>query len=82
MLPTTFGGIVATHVELYEALKPHVGREAAQMIADVVPPVSNIATKEDIQALRADIFKWGLAFFVPLWLGVWGTLIALLVDRI
>jgi hypothetical protein len=82
MLPTRYGGIVATHVELYEALKPHVGREAAQMIADVVPPASNLATKDDIQALRGDIFKWGLVFFVPLWLGVWGTLAALAVQLV
>jgi hypothetical protein len=52
------------------------------MTSDVVPPASNIATKEDIQALRADIFRWNLLFFVPLWLGVWGTLIALLVNRL
>ena len=71
---------MATHVELYKALEPHVGQEAAQMIADAVPPAANIATKEDIQALRGDIFKWGLAFFVPLWLGVWGTLAALAIQ--
>ena len=65
-------------VELYEALKLHIGREAAQMIAEVVPPAANIATKEDIQSLRADIFKWGLTFFVPMW----ATTIALVVEML
>ena len=69
---------MATHVELYEALKPHVGIEAARMIADVVPPASNLATKEDIQALRADIFRWGLTFFVPMWLAVIALVVELL----
>ena len=67
---------MATHVELYEALKPHLGDQAARMIAEVVPPAANLATKEDIQALRADIFRWGLTFFVPMWVAV----IALVVD--
>lgn len=71
---------MATHVELYRALEPHVGKEAAQMIADVVPPGPNIATKEDIQALRADIFRWGLTAVIPVWIAVWGTLVALAVQ--
>ncbi|HYZ91140.1 MAG TPA: hypothetical protein VFA34_01960 [Actinomycetota bacterium] len=65
-------------VELYEALKPHVGQEAAQMIAEVIPPAANIATREDIQSLRADIFKWGLTFYVPMW----ATTIALVIEMI
>ena len=69
---------MATHVELYRALEPHIGTEAAQMIADVVPPSANLATKEDIQALRADLFRWGLTFFVPMWLAV----IALVVEML
>lgn len=76
MLPAIEGVIVATHVELYRALEPVVGEQAAQMIADVVPPASNLATKEDIQALKADLFRWGLTFFVPMWLAV----LALVVD--
>ncbi len=70
--------MVTTHVQLYEALKPHVGTEAAQMIADVVPPASNLATKEDIQSLRADLFRWGLTFFVPMWLAVIALVVELL----
>jgi hypothetical protein len=59
--------LIVKSVELYEALKPHIGREAAQMIAEVVPPAANLATKEDIQKLRGDLFRWGLTFFVPMW---------------
>ena len=44
---------MSTHVELYEALKPHLGTEAAQMIAEVVPPAGELATKNDIMRLEA-----------------------------
>jgi hypothetical protein len=82
MLPLREGVIVATHVELYRALEPHVGEEAAQLIADVVPPAANLATKEDIQALRADIYKWGLTAVIPVWVGVLGTLAVLIVEAL
>jgi hypothetical protein len=49
------------------------------MIAEVVPPARDLATKEDLQTLRADLFKWGLAAVIPIWVGVWGALITLLV---
>ncbi|MGH2759409.1 MAG: hypothetical protein ACRDKJ_07560 [Actinomycetota bacterium] len=69
-----------SHVELYQALEPHVGVEAAKMIADVVPPASNLATKQDIErvlaeikALEARIFRWGLAVMAP----TWGAMVAL-----
>lgn len=51
------------------------------MIADVVPPAANVATKEDVQSLRADIFKWGLVAVLPIWIGVWGTLVAQLIQN-
>ncbi len=73
---------MATHVELYRALQPHVGEDAAQMIADVVPPAANLATKEDVQALRADLFKWGLSAVIPIWVGVWGSLVVLILDAL
>jgi hypothetical protein len=44
---------VTTNVQLYEALKPYVGQEAAGMIAEVVPPARDLATKHDIAELRA-----------------------------
>jgi hypothetical protein len=72
-------------VELYEALKPYVGVQAAQMIADVVPAAEHLATKQDvhmvlaeIRGLEARIFRWGLTFFVPMW----AATIALYVDLI
>jgi hypothetical protein len=70
---------LATHVELFRALEPVVGAEAAEMIAEVVPPASDLMTKADLQELRADIFKWGLAAVVPIWVGVWGAFVTLLV---
>lgn len=46
---------MTTHVELYEALKPSVGADAARMIADVVPPAGDLATKADIAEVRLEI---------------------------
>ncbi|MEX2393610.1 MAG: hypothetical protein WD826_03915 [Actinomycetota bacterium] len=46
---------MSTHVELYEALKPYVGEEAAEMIAAAVTPASELATKPDIARLEANI---------------------------
>src|SRR5207248_659728 len=48
------GGItMATGLELYEALKPAVGEEAAKMIAEALPMNEVVATKGDIDSLRA-----------------------------
>ena len=45
-----------THVELYEALKGSgIGEKAARMIADVVPPAKELATKLDISGVREEI---------------------------
>jgi hypothetical protein len=44
-----------TNVELYEALKGSVGEEAARMIAEVVPPASDLATKHDLLATKSDL---------------------------
>jgi len=68
------------HVELYEALKPHIGQQAAGMFAEVVPPAANLATKEDIQSLRADIYRWGLTLVVPMWASVLAMVVALFVK--
>ncbi|MGH9324562.1 MAG: hypothetical protein ACRD3V_32345 [Vicinamibacteria bacterium] len=32
-----------------------------------------------IEQLRSSMFRWQLMFFVPLWIGVYGTLVAILV---
>ncbi len=48
---------MATNVELYEALKPTVGEEAAKMIAEVVPPTRDLATREDVGVVRSDLSR-------------------------
>jgi hypothetical protein len=45
---------MATGLELYEALKPTVGEEAAKMIAEAMPMGDQVATKTDFAALRSD----------------------------
>jgi hypothetical protein len=59
------------------------------LIAEAVARPDDVATKSDIQELREDllVFKaevrhWMLAFFVPLWIGVYGTLGAIVVSLI
>lgn len=44
-----------SHVELYEALKDRIGEKAAAMIAEVVPPARDLATKLDIAELARQI---------------------------
>jgi hypothetical protein len=44
-----------SHVELYEALKPSIGEEAASLIADVFPPAKELATKTDIAEVRGEL---------------------------
>jgi len=102
---------MTTHIELYEALKPHVGDEGARLISEVVPAAENLATRTDLQDLRAEMrtefggmrsemrefraemkaefaeFKaetrdWMLRYFVPLWIGVYGTLGAVVVALV
>ena len=76
--------MAASHVELYEALKPHIGEQAAGMIAEVIPPAANLATKEDIESLRGEIhalearmYRWGMTLVVPMWIAVLGTVVSL-----
>lgn len=53
-----------------------------------VPGTEQLATKADLAELKVDLkaeireskaelMPWTLTFFVPLWLGVWGMLAAL-----
>jgi hypothetical protein len=67
-----------THVELYEALKPFVGAEAAQLMAEVIPPTGELATKSDlatdfarleakISEVEARLSQKLLTYFIPLW---------------
>lgn len=82
-----------SNIELYEALKGYLGGEAARLIAEAVPPKAELATKTDIQLeieklrtdfaeFKADMRRWMLAFFVPLWVGVYGTLAAVVVALV
>jgi hypothetical protein len=75
-----------TNIELYEALRAPVGDEAARMIAEVVPAAEDLATKTDLADLRAEMHRefshmkgWMFAAMVPLWIGVYGTLVTLIV---
>ena len=69
---------MATGLELYEALKPTIGEEAAKMMAEALPMTDRIATKSDLErlaeksdlhAMEARMFRWMLGFFATLWLG-------------
>ena len=77
-----------TNIELYEALKKDLNEDAARMIAEVVPAAQDLATKADVAAvelrlqarfdqLESRMLRWTLTFFVPLWAGVFGVLIAI-----
>ncbi len=96
-----------SNVELYEALKGHVGEDAARMMAEVIPPSRDLATKLDVLETRSelrteiaelrgemregfamlrgeihassrDTMRWMLTFFIPVWAGTWGTMLAIL----
>lgn len=98
-----------TTVELYEALEPTVGEDAARMIAEIFPAAANLATKADIQlgfakvweefaqirgemregfaqgraeanADRVSMLKWLIALMVPMWIGSWGTVAAVMLK--
>lgn len=100
---------MGTNIELYEALRGHVGDEGARLIAEVVPATDDLATRDDLQIgldglrqemdglrqdmrlgfaefraemadFKAEIRGWLLKFFVPLWIGVYATLGAMIVS--
>lgn len=63
------------------------------MIAEVVPPARELATKSDIAGVNeriarveakvdsmARLQQWMVAFFVPVWAGTFGTLIAVVLK--
>lgn len=72
-----------TQIEFYEALKQHIGEEGAKLIAEVVP-ADEIVTKGYLDAkfaeFKAEMRGWMLAFFVPLWIGVYATIAAILIK--
>jgi len=80
---------VDTKIGFYQRLREHIPEEAARMIAEEMPTESQLATKQDVERtelrvvasveqLRSSMFRWMLLFFVPLWAGVYGTLVAIL----
>lgn len=76
-----------SNIEFYEALRAHMPDEVARLIADHMPQTEELATKRDLLELRvelaelkADIRGWMLSFFVPLWIGVYGTLAAVVIS--
>ena len=42
-------------VELYEALKPRFGEEAAFLMASVIPPAENLSTRQDLAETKAEL---------------------------
>lgn len=80
---------MTTGLELYEALKPTIGEEAARMIAEALPmtdrvatksDLSELATKADLHAMEARTFRWMLGFFATLWLGNVGVIVTLVLK--
>ncbi|HYZ93954.1 MAG TPA: hypothetical protein VFA34_16400 [Actinomycetota bacterium] len=83
-----------TNVELYEALKGSIPEEAARMIAEVVPPARDLATKLDIAEVKREVtelraemhlsatrtIQWILGVTVPLFVGTWGSVVAVLLK--
>lgn len=79
---------MATQVELYDALKRTLDEPTAKMLAESIPQAQDIATKQDIAQLRGDIkdlesrlMRWMWGFFLPLWLGVYGMILTVLLTR-
>jgi hypothetical protein len=86
---------MATGLELYEALKPTVGEEAAKMIAEALPMSERIATKSDLErlaehfdqkldaklsALESRIYQRMLTFNITLFLGLAGMIVAIVLK--
>lgn len=82
---------MAHTIELYDALRERLGDNTARMLAEAIPTERELATKTDIeslrlatkadiQGLRADLMRWMLLFFVPLWIGTYGTLAAVVIG--
>ena len=89
--PLFAGDTMTTGLELYEALKPTVGEEAARMIAEALPMTERVAMKTDIEALglrvesrisatEARMFRWMLGFFATLWLGNAGLIVTIVLK--
>ena len=83
---------MATKIEFYQQLREHIPDEAARLIAEEARVESELATRNDlreaihgvemsIERLRTSFFRWQLIFFVPLWAGVYASLVALILKH-
>lgn len=83
-LPLGGSDTMTTTLQLYEALKGHVGEEAARMIAEALPLSDRVVTESYLDArlggLEARLFRWMLGFFATLWLSNVGVIVTLLVK--
>jgi hypothetical protein len=82
---------MTTGLELYEALKEHVGEEAARMMAEAFPLTDEVATKTDLgrfedrmdarlSKMEARLFRWMLGFFATLWMSNVGIIVTLILK--
>jgi hypothetical protein len=80
---TERGVTLTTKIEFYDRLREHLPEPAARLIAEETAVDTELVSREyfdvGVAKLRADLFRWMLVFFVPLWVGVYGTLVAILV---
>lgn len=62
-----------------EALPPAADLATKDDIRRLDVKIDGVEARMDVRfhALEAKIYRWNLTFFVPLWLGVWGVLAAL-----
>ena len=72
-------------IELYQRLRAHLPDEAASIIAEEMLLQTDVATTQDLhrveialEKLRSELFRTLLLFFLPLWIGVYATLAAIL----
>ena len=82
---------MTTALELYEALKEHVGEGAARMIAEALPLSDRVVTESYLDArlgglegrmgqMEARIFRWMLGFFATLWVSNVGVIVTLILK--
>jgi hypothetical protein len=78
---------LTTKIEFYDQLREHLPEPAARLIAEEMRLETDLATRADVGAthlavegLRSSMFRWMLLFFAPLWIGVYATLVAILLK--
>lgn len=75
---------MSSNIEFYDELRRHISEEAVMLIANRSVDTDQSATKADLEhmatQLKADMRGWMLSCFVPLWIGVYATLGALVIS--